>query len=105
MSPASPAPAVARMLGAVQGQRGAGVAMARSRPRAAGACPAEDGHFGSATLAGARRFQRAHGPPADGVAGQGTWAARQPWTPAEPSAGLGRAHISHGRQRSRLPAC
>ncbi|HEX8859413.1 MAG TPA: peptidoglycan-binding domain-containing protein, partial [Actinomycetes bacterium] len=116
MSPASPALAPARMLGAGRGRRAAAVAMARSRPRAAavavarsplraaGARLAEDGHFGSAILAGARRFRRAHGLPAGGVAGQDTWPALVSHGRQRSRPRSGRARISHGRQRSRSRA-
>jgi hypothetical protein len=84
-----PAPASARMLGVDQEQRGPAVAVVQNRLRAAGACLAEDGSFGPATLAALQRFQRVHRLPADGVVGGATWGAL----------------VTNGRQRSRSPAC
>jgi NlpC/P60 family/Putative peptidoglycan binding domain len=84
-----PAPTSPQMLGVDHGQRSAGVAAVQSRLRATGACLEVDGAFGPITLAAVKRFQRAHGLPATGVVGQGTWGAL----------------VSNGRQRSRSPAC
>lgn len=84
-----PAPSSPRMLEVRHGQRSPGVAAVQNRLRANGACLAVDGDFGPITLASVRRFQRVHGLSPNGGVGTATWGAL----------------VSHGRQRSRSPAC
>jgi cell wall-associated NlpC family hydrolase len=70
-----PVPDRPRMLPVRHGQRGVAVAVVQVRLRASGQCLAVDGIFGPITLAGVRRFQRAHGITAVGFVGPRTWAA------------------------------
>jgi peptidoglycan hydrolase-like protein with peptidoglycan-binding domain len=101
-----PVPDRPRMLPVRHGQRGVAVAVVQARLRASGQCLTVDGIFGPITLAGVRRFQRAHGITAVGFVGPRTWGrGRQLRTPAGQRAVLLRRSSSTTRSgRGALPA-